>query len=95
MHEEKGFVPCLRYSAIISSCWRCLEAGSFFPLYLACSAWSSGCMSCMPRLARICLTNSGIIRMRTKTVRPIIDSTQATPGASGFPIPMSTRNLWM
>ena len=92
-HEDSGLVPCLRYSAIISSRIRSCDAGSFLPLYLFCRARSSGCMACIPREERICFTNSGMISTRTATVRPTIDSTQAGPGPSL--IPMATSSLWM
>ena len=63
------------------------------PLYLSWIALSSGCMSCMPRLARIWRTNSGMMRRRITIVSPTIDSTQAAPGP--LPMPMRTRKSWM
>ena len=91
-HEANGFVPCFRYSAIISRLIASREAGSCLPLYFFCSAWSSGESICIPRAARICLTNSGIKMIRMMMTRPTIDSAQDRPESDSRPSQVS--RLW-
>ncbi len=78
-HDEKGFVPFSRYSFIISS--DCFWRSS---LYRFWSALISGCKICSARCALICLTKSGINRIRMTTTSPTIDSAQAAPLAGGM-----------
>ena len=89
-HEANGLVPDSLYSAIVSWVIACREAGSVFPLYFFWIFWISGWISCSPREALICLTNSGIRMIRMTMTRPTIDSAQVQPDAAGIPIAVST-----
>ncbi len=90
--EAKGLVPCFLYSAMVSRLMASRDAGSFLFLYFFWIAWSSGCTICMPREARICLKNSGIMIVLMTMTRPTIDRIQATPAPSGSPT--KTKSLW-
>ena len=60
-----------------SSSLRTASAGR--PAYFFWISFICGCSSCRFRCALICLTNSGISRIRMTTTRPTIDSAQAAP----------------
>src|SRR5699024_2773838 len=73
--------------------WR--EAWSVLPLYFFCTACSSGETICIAREARIWRTNSGMIRVRTTTVRPTMDSTQVSPASGSMNVDSSAWNFTM
>src|SRR5687768_3805438 len=89
---ENGLVPCFLYMAICSCdmAWR--DSWSVLPLYLSWSFFRSGCSSCMPRWALICLTNTGIRAARMTSTRPMMDRVHVQPEASGMP--MALRPSW-
>ena len=84
-HEANGLVPDSLYSAIVSCVIACRDAGSVLPLYFFWIFWTSGWISCSPREALICLTNSGIRMIRMTMTRPTMDSAQVQPDVSGHP----------
>ena len=55
------------------------------PLYFAWIFCISGWIICIRRELWICFTNNGIIRNRTTTVRPTMDSAQPQPLSYGIP----------
>ena len=56
-HPRTGLTPCSRCNFCISSANRCRSLPYFF-----CSALICGCISCICRVVRICLTN-GLYRI--------------------------------
>ena len=60
------------------------------PLYFFWIFCISGWISCIAREAWICLTNSGISRIRMTITRPTIDRAQVQPEAAGRPSALST-----
>src|SRR5699024_6111147 len=50
---------------------------------------------CIAREARIWRTNSGMIRVRTTTVRPTMDSTQVSPASGSMNVDSSAWNFTM
>src|SRR6478736_6020530 len=81
--DENGFVPCLRYSSIVSRLMASRDAGSVLPLYFAWIFFMSGASICMPRDALICLKNSGIRMIRITITRPTMEKPHAATPA-GF-----------
>src|SRR6478609_6288644 len=88
-HAENGLVPCFLYMAICSCAMAWRDSWSVLPLYLSWSFFRSGCRSCMPRWALICLTNTGIRAARITSTSPMMDSVQVQPLAAGRPMALS------
>ena len=86
---ENGLVPCFLYSAICSCAMAWRESWSVLPLYLSCIFFRSGCSSCMPRWALICLTKTGIRAARMTSTSPMMDRVQVQPLAAGMPMALS------
>ena len=86
---ENGLVPCFLYMAICSCAMAWRDSWSVLPLYLSCSFFRSGCSSCMPRCALICLTNTGIRAARITSTSPMMDSVHVQPFAAGRPMAVS------
>ena len=86
---ENGLVPCFLYRAICSCAMAWRDSWSVLPLYLSCSFFRSGCSSCMPRWALICLTNTGIRAARMTSTSPMMDRVHVQPLAAGMPMALS------
>ena len=59
------------------------------PLYFFWIACICGWISCMPRDALICLTNSGIRMIRITITRPTMENAHVQPEAGSMPMPDS------
>jgi hypothetical protein len=88
--EEKGLVPVSRYRAMVSCVMACRDTASVLPLYFSWIFLISGWISCSPRDALICFTNSGMSRIRITITRPTIDNAHVQPDDSGNPIAEKT-----